>query len=110
MISDELEETIWDLVYELGTQTNCKDREVGCVIYNTKLQEVVGKGWNIHLDDKCDCDSAKTAQHAEVTAIHDMLGPFNRQDLILFVSHAPCTACASTVNSIVKEVRYRSQK
>jgi len=113
-MNSSLEETLWSLVDALSKRTNCKKRAVGCIIYNTKLQEVVAKGWNIHLDGVCDCLNTEgkkgTAQHAEITALHDMLGPYKREDLILFVNHAPCANCKSEIETVVHEVRYRSQK
>ena len=104
-----LDETIWELVDALAKQSQCSKRQVGCVIYNTKLDEIVGKGFNMHLNGVCDCHSTKTATHAEVIALNDILKPSKREDLVLFVSHAPCKACKSVIEKEVYEVRYRSQ-
>ena len=101
---------LWVLVYLQAEETNCKDRQVGCVIYNTKLNEIVGKGINTHPDGVCDCSTTKTAIHAEVNAVNSMQETFDRKDLIAFISHAPCCNCTQVLSTTVSEVRYRSQK
>ena len=109
-MNSTLEESLWELVNRLGKETNCEKRQVGCVIYHTGLKETVGKGWNIHLDGKCDCSIGhSSAQHAEITALHDMLGPYQRKDLIALVNHQPCFNCSVALEKEVLEVRYRSQ-
>lgn len=107
----DLENEIWEAVYRISNLTNCKDRKVGCIIYNTQMEMIVARGWNYHHNGSCDCDTTKTATHAEDMAITNIDPKYNnREDLILFVSHAPCKNCKSLIETRVKEVRYRSQK
>lgn len=101
---------IWSVVDTLAKNSECEDRQVGCAIYHKKLDQIVGKGWNIHLDGICDCHYNKTAQHAEITAINDMLGPYKKEDLVVYVNHRPCDNCAAAVREIASEVRYKDQK
>ena len=104
-----LDDTLWGLVNALGKHSECLDKKVGCIIYNTKTNEVAARGWNMHLDGVCDCDTTKTAQHAEITAIHDLYLPTVKEDLIAFINHKPCLACSKALDEYVSEVRYRSQ-
>ena len=105
-----IEEDIWKCVERLSALSNCKDRQVGCIIYNTKLNEIVSRGWNTHTDSNCDCSTTKTAVHAENMAITSLPQPYDREDLVLFVNHAPCSNCKSLIETRVNEVRYKSQK
>ena len=108
-MNNVLEESLWKLVNNLSKNTNCEKRQVGCIIYHTNLHTVVGKGFNIHLDGKCDCfTDHSSAQHAEITALHDMLGPYQRKDLIAFINRRPCINCHNALIQVVKEIRYRS--
>lgn len=109
-MNNKIAEILWKQVNDVAQKTNCKDRAVGCVIYNVKLNKIVGYGHNKHLNGVCDCHSTKTAQHAEVSAINSMEQTYDRKDLIAFVDHQPCFNCASALETVVNEVRYRSQK
>ena len=104
------ENGIWAIAHNVSKISNCKDRQVGCVIFNKNTQLVVGIGYNTHPDGICDCDTTKTAQHAEVMAIKNLEGENLKEDLIAYVSHKPCCGCASELDAVVFEVRYRSQK
>ena len=101
-------EEIWELLEEEAKLTNCKKREVACVIYDTTNQEIVGMGHNHHVDGICDCKTTRTAIHAEQMARGNMK-PRLRGQCIAFINHAPCSNCAKVLDSIVHEVRYRSQ-
>ena len=108
-----LDDTLWSLTYAIAKHSACRKKQVGAVIYNTKLDKVVGRGCNEHEDGICDCLDSKerkgTATHAEAVALADMGNNYPREDLVMFISHAPCAACKSLVETLVKEVRYRSQ-
>ncbi len=100
---------LWELVNTLAKNSSCKKRNVGAVVYNTKLDKVVGRGFNKHMNGICDCLTTKTAIHAEEAALKSIVGKYDRKDLVMFISHAPCANCKSLVETVVKEVRYRSQ-
>ena len=103
-------EDLWELLDEEAAKTNCKDRQVACLIYDTMTKEVVSIGHNKHIDSECDCDTTKTAIHAEMMCLANMKKPRLKGQLIAMVNHKPCCSCASALDKIVSEVRYRSQK
>ncbi len=105
-----MQHKMWEIVEEEAYKTNCKDRAVGCVIYDTMAQDIVGKGHNQHIDTECDCDTTKTAIHAEAAAIANIHSKRLKAHLIAFVNHKPCCKCVSLLDEVVSEVRYRSQK
>ncbi len=108
-----LSDTLWELTNAIAKNSACRKKQVGAVIYNTNLGEIVGRGYNEHEDGICDCLDNKerkgTATHAEVVALSDMEGSYPREDLVMFINHAPCASCKSLIETLVKEVRYRSQ-
>jgi len=108
-----LDDTLWELTNAIGNHSNCRKKSVGCIIYNTKTDDVVARGCNEHLDGICDCFDSKerkgTAIHAEIMAINDLDKSIPKEDLVAMISHKPCCNCASALDNYVKEVRYRSQ-
>jgi len=109
MVTNSMEKLLWETIAKLASKTNCKKRAVGCVIYNTVSKQIVGKGYNVHPDGGCDCNTTKTAIHAEVSALNSMKIQYPRENLIAFVGHQPCFNCGVALETVVKEVRYRSQ-
>jgi len=105
-------EHIWDMLQDEANKTNCKKRSVACIIYDITNKEVVSSGHNYHPDGECDCESTRTAIHAEQHAVGTMLmkGKRLKGQLIAFINHAPCSNCAKVLNTYVSEVRYRPQK
>ena len=103
---------IWEVVTRMAKFSNCKKRQVGAVIYNTKYNRIVGRGINSHEDGICDCNTTRTAHHAETQALANMKErdlKFDRKDLVLYVNHHLCVACASALETEVYEIRFRSQ-
>ena len=109
-MTKELTETLWQLVTALEGNSECLDKQVACLIYNTSTDEVLGRGWNIHLDGVCDCDTTKTAQHAEQTCYNDLYLPVNRNNLVAYVSHKPCSNCENLLKEVCKTIEYIDQK
>ncbi len=103
-------EELWDLLETEASLTNCKDREVACIIYDIINKEIIGIGHNQHIDSECDCATTKTGLHAEQAAIASMQTTRLKGQLIALINYKPCCNCASSLDKIVKEVRYRSQK
>ena len=99
---------IWEMLDEEAQETNCEKRQVACIIYDKDNKEIVGIGHNRHLDGICDCKTTRTAVHAEQMARKHMKKRLRGQ-CIAFINHAPCNNCAKVLDSVVKEVRYRSQ-
>jgi len=104
-----LDKAIWLAVKAIADKSNCTKRKVGAIIFNTKLNQIVGKGCNLHIDNICDCDTTSTAIHAEVNAINTMKEDYPREDLIMFCNHQLCTNCSKESEKVVKEIRMRSQ-
>ena len=101
---------LWDKAYALATRTNCDKRSVGCVVYNKLTRNIVGEGYNWHVDNECDCYSTKTAFHAEfmaIASIVDLKGQ-PKEDLIAYVTRKPCCNCQSLMEDKVGEIRYRN--
>ena len=96
---------IWDRVIEIAKDSNCKKRNVGCVITSEEGQ-YISHGYNYHIDGKCDCiPGPGTAVHAEVDAINNIpVYDRTRDDLVAYISHKPCDKCMSLLNAICKEV------
>lgn len=103
------ENDIWKMVDRVAKQSECSKRQVGCVIYHTEFKQVCGRGFNIHLDNICDCSTNKSAQHAEITAINSVLRPLDRSKMIAYVNHKPCDNCNKALSEVVQEVRYTFQ-
>lgn len=103
-------EYLWQQLTEEAQKTNCKKRQVACIIYDTMNKEIVGIGHNHHPDNICDCTTTSTALHAEQMAIKNMTSKRLRGQLIALINHAPCSNCAKVLNRVVAEVRYRTQK
>ena len=105
---------LWQLLDAEANKTNCKKRKVGCVIYNTSTEKVVGAGYNYHENGICDCiPGPSTAKHAEIVAIDNIDvtdANFNKDECIALVNRKPCDNCNKALNKVVYEIRYRSQK
>ena len=106
------EDILWGLLNAEAKKTNCNKRRVGCVIYNTITEKIVGAGHNSHKDGICDCSTTKTAVHAEIQAIEDIDVTdinFSRDQCVALVNHRPCDSCNKELSKVVYEVRYRYQ-
>ena len=101
---------LWNVVHKIGRLTNCEERAVGCIIYDKVNDVIVGKGFNKHLDDRCDCETTKTAIHAEIYAINSMTQDYNKDDLVAYINHKPCVNCKSALDKVVSEIKFKDQK
>lgn len=100
---------LWTTLEVEAQQTNCKKRQVACIIYDTKKQEIVSFGHNHHPDGVCDCKTTRTALHAEQMAVKSLQEKRAKEHLIAFINHSPCNNCAKVLDTVVSEVRYKSQ-
>ena len=96
-------EIIWDSVQRVSESSNCEKRHVGCIIVNG-LGELVAAGYNYHHNDVCDCDTTKSAEHAEIMAVNNIPIEKREETLYAYVNHKPCERCNSILTSICKEV------
>ena len=102
---------LWQLLDAEANNTNCKKRQVGCIIYDVLNKEVMGIGHNYHPDGICDCvPGPSTAVHAEINAIDNIrINGFNKDECIALVNRKPCDNCNKALEKIVYEVRYRQE-
>jgi dCMP deaminase len=106
-----LEEVYMRMAEELAKRSTCARNQVGTVITNADLTQVLGIGYNGNargLPNRCDseepgrCGCLHSEQNALVKA-----GAMEPGKL-MFVTVAPCVMCAKlTVNSNVARVYYR---
>ena len=96
---------------ELAKRSTCSRLQVGTVITDAALQNVVAIGYNGNargLPNRCDSDTpgACGCIHSEVNAL--VKAPGGMRDKVAFVTDSPCVACAKLlINSGVTHVFYR---
>lgn len=96
---------------ELAKRSTCARLQVGTVITDALLENVVAIGYNGNargLPNRC--DSTVPGQcgciHSEVNAL--VKAPGNVKDKVMFVTNSPCVICAKLIiNSGVTHVFYR---
>lgn len=91
-------------------RSSCSRLKVGAIITSWDGTQVVGIGYNGNargLPNACDRKDPGRCGcvHAETNAL--IKAPYDRGDLIMYVTHSPCEACAKLIiNSAVKRVIY----
>jgi len=98
-----MKESIWEMVDEIASKSNCEKRHVACVITDDN-GVMVATGFNTHVDGVCDCSTTKTAVHAEVMAINSIPIYSRSDDLYAYINHAPCERCGQLLNTVCNEV------
>lgn len=107
-----LEEVYMRMAEELAKRSTCARSQVGSVIANSDLTQVLGIGYNGNargLPNRCDgpepgrCGCIHSEANALIKAGAGIPGK------VMFVSHSPCVMCAKMiVNSNVAKVYYRN--
>ena len=107
-----LEEVFMRMAEELAKRSTCARNQVGTVITNPDLTQVLGVGYNGNargLPNACDgtepgrCGCIHSEQNALIKAGAQEHGK------VMFVTLSPCVMCAKmTINSNVAKVYYRS--
>jgi dCMP deaminase len=106
-----LYEVYMRMAEELAKRSTCSRLQVGTVITDAALQNVVAIGYNGNargLPNRCDSDTpgACGCIHSEVNAL--VKAPGGMRDKVAFVTDSPCVACAKLlINSGVTHVFYR---
>lgn len=108
-----IERVYLDFAALLAERSTCERLHVGAVVTDEDMLQVLGVGYNGNaaglingcdhpeLPGKCGC------LHAELNALLKSPGTLPRK--VLFVTHAPCVACAkATINARVARVVYQS--
>ena len=106
-----LYEVYMRMAEELSKRSTCARLQVGTVVTDAQLQNVLAIGYNGNargLPNKC--DSSVPGQcgciHSEVNAL--VKAPGATRDKVVFVTSSPCVMCAKLmVNSGVTHVFYR---
>lgn len=106
-----LYEVYMRMAEELAKRSTCARLQVGTVITDPRLENVLGIGYNGNargLPNRC--DSTVPGQcgciHSEVNAL--IKAPGSVKDKVMFVSASPCVMCSKLViNSGVTHVFYR---
>jgi dCMP deaminase len=107
-----LEEVYMRMAEELAKRSTCARNQVGTVIANADLTQVLGVGYNGNargLPNACDstepgrCGCLHSEQNALIKAGAMLPGK------VMFVTTSPCVMCAKmTINANVARVFYRS--
>lgn len=96
---------------ELAKRSTCERLQVGTVITDAHLENVLGIGYNGNargLPNRC--DSSVPGQcgciHSEINAL--VKAPGAVRDKVMFVTNSPCVMCAKLIiNSGISHVYYR---
>jgi dCMP deaminase len=106
-----LYEVYMRMAEELAKRSTCARLQVGTVITDARLENVVAIGYNGNAKGLANkCDSAVPGNcgciHSEVNAL--VKAPGAMRDKVVFVSSSPCVMCAKLmINSGVTHVFYR---
>lgn len=106
-----LYEVYMRMAEELAKRSTCARLQVGTVITDARLENVVAIGYNGNargLPNKCDSAVPGSCGciHSEVNAL--VKAPGAMRDKVVFVSSSPCVMCAKLmINSGVTHVFYR---
>jgi len=96
---------------ELAKRSTCDRLQVGTVITDAQLENVVAIGYNGNARSLPNrCDSTVPGQcgciHSEVNAL--VKAPGGMRDKVIFVTDSPCVMCAKLmINSGISHVFYR---
>jgi dCMP deaminase len=107
-----LYEVYMRMAEELAKRSTCARAQVGTVITDAALSNVLGIGYNGNasgLPNRCDSTEAGRCGciHSEVNAL--VKAPGSVRDKVLFVTMSPCVMCAKLIiQSGVTHVFYRS--
>lgn len=106
-----LYEVYMRMAEELAKRSTCSRLQVGTVVTDAKLQNVVAIGYNGNargLPNRCDSTVPGNCGciHSEVNAL--VKAPGTIEDKVVFVTDSPCVACAKLmINSGVTHVFFR---
>ena len=98
------EDKIWFIAAQVAQQINCKKRAVGCVITDADFN-ILSTGFNTHPDGICDCNSTKTARHAEIAALKAI--PAMSKPRHAFITHRPCRNCIKALTNAGLEIHIK---
>jgi len=106
-----LYEVYMRMAEELAKRSTCVRLQVGTVVTDQRLENVLGIGYNGNargLPNRCDSAVPGSCGciHSEMNAL--VKAPGSVRDKVVFISASPCVACAKLIiNSGVSHVFYR---
>ncbi|MEE8193664.1 MAG: deaminase [Gemmatimonadales bacterium] len=106
-----LYEVYMRMAEELAKRSTCARLQVGTVITDARLENVVAIGYNGNargLPNRCDSTVPGSCGciHSEINAL--VKAPGGMRDKVVFLTDSPCVACAKAmINSGVTHVFYR---
>jgi len=101
-----------DVVRRLARNSRATRAKVGCVIWDMKHRTIISLGYNgtpEGTDNEMERDhvTLPTVVHAEMNALRKLRWYQRRRHLIMFITHAPCHACAmAMVKAGIRKVYY----
>ena len=107
-----LYEVYMRMAEELAKRSTCARLQVGTVVTDARLENVVAIGYNGNargLPNRCDSTVPGNCGciHSEVNAL--VKAPGTAKDKVVFITNSPCVMCAKLMmNSGVTHVFYRS--
>ena len=107
-----LYEVYMRMAEELAKRSTCTRLQVGTVITDARLENVLGIGYNGNargLPNRCDSSVPGNCGciHSEVNAL--IKAPGAVKDKVMFVTNSPCVMCSKLIiNSGVTHVFYRT--
>ncbi len=108
-----LYEVYMRMAEELAKRSTCDRLQVGTVVTDAQLENVVAIGYNGNakgLPNRCDSTVPGNCGciHSEVNAL--VKAPGGRRDKVVFLTDSPCVQCAKLmINSGVTHVFYRRE-
>ncbi len=108
-----LYEVYMRMAEELAKRSTCARLQVGTVITDARLENVVAIGYNGNargLPNRCDSTVPGSCGciHSEINAL--VKAPGGMRDKVVFITDSPCVACAKAmINSGVTHVFYRRE-
>ena len=96
---------IWENAMQIAEQSNCLKRHVACIIVDQN-GTMISTGYNFHEDGICDCETTKTALHAEIMAVNNIPEEKRNINLYAYITHRPCERCQSILDAVCQNTRY----
>ena len=96
---------IFDTALKIAKTSNCLKRHVGCIIVNDN-GTMIATGYNWHEDGICDCDTTKTATHAEIMAVNNIPEELRNTRMYAYITHKPCDRCQSILDAVCEDTRW----
>jgi len=101
----------------IGELSSAKRLQVGCVVVDEETHEPISWGYNgtpEGWDNVCEDENNKTkpeVRHAEHNTISKITkSTRSSENSVMFLSHAPCIACATWIESCgIKKVYYQQK-